>query len=423
MDKLKNKFYLVGIKGTGMSALALMLKDEGNEVLGSDTNEYFFTEKSLINNDIKILEFNKENIIGDSYYIIGNAYNDNNEEVLEIINNNYKYSYYYEFIGKINNKKIIACSGTHGKTTTTKLIVELMNKRCSYIVGDGSGKGYKENNLFVLEACEYKRHFLSYNPDLLIINNIELDHTDYYKNIKDMISAYQELANKSKMILINADDKNSKKIKHNNKITFGFNKNSDARIKILSKGKDAYYIALNYNEEIYLKIPFLGKHMIYNYVCAYLACLINDIIPLIKEEYELPRRRMETKLYNKSVLISDYAHHPTEIKALYDYVNNKYEDRKINVIFQPHTYERTIRLKKEFVKSLKLFDNVFVQEVYTSKRESKSINKQKIVDKIFSDFKKYNDDVFKTIGLNNDVWIFLGAGNASYIMEKLINEN
>ena len=423
MDKLKNKFYLVGIKGTGMSALALMLKDDGNIVLGSDTNEYFFTEKSLINNDIKILEFNKRNITGDSYYIVGNAYSDNNEEVLEIINNNYEYSYYHDFIGKINNKKIIACSGTHGKTTTTKLIVELMDKKCSYIVGDGSGKGYKENDLFVLEACEYKRHFLSYNPDLLIINNIELDHTDYYKDIKDMIRAYQELANKSKIVLINADDKNSKKIKHKNKITFGFNKNSDAKIKILSKGKDAYYIVLNYKEDIYLKIPFLGKHMIYNYVCAYLTCLVNGITPLIKEEYELPRRRMETKFYKKSILISDYAHHPTEIKALYDYIKDKYENRKINVIFQSHTYERTIKFKKEFKKVLKLYDNVYVQDVYSSKRESESYNKQKIVDKIFKNFKKYNDDVLSLIGYDNDVWIFLGAGNASYLMDKLINEN
>lgn len=423
MKKLTSKFYLVGIKGTGMSALAKLLHDEGCYVTGSDSNEQFFTEDSLICRGIEIKEFNKVNVTNEYYYIIGNSYDTENCEVSEIISNNYKYCYYHEFIGNMKNKQLIAVSGTHGKTTTTSFIVNLLNHKCSYIIGDGTGFGYKENNLLVLEACEYKEHFLKYNPNLLIINNIELDHTDYYKNEKSLIKSFQKLSNKSKQILVNGDDKNIKKIKHQNKITFGFNKNCDVKIKILVKNENGYYVSIKYKDEKFLKIPFTGKHMIYNFVAAYIACILVNKDPFLKEDYSLPKRRMETVSFKKSILIKDYAHHPTEIKALYDSIISKYNDKKINVIFQSHTYERTIKFKNKFKASLNLFDKVYLMDVFSSKREKESTILQKKVDKIYKKYNKFNEVILKEIGENEDIWVFLGAGTASNLIKKIENEN
>ena len=163
-----NKYYLVGIKGTGMSSLAKLLKEEGNEVVGSDVDEYYFTEDTLKEQEIEIKSFNRSNITKDYFYIIGNAFNKSNIEVDEIINQKNDYLYYHEFIGQKLNKKIIACSGTHGKTTTSFLLVDFLKKECNYIIGDGEGGSF-DTDLLVLEACEYKEHFLSYHPELLII--------------------------------------------------------------------------------------------------------------------------------------------------------------------------------------------------------------------------------------------------------------
>ena len=112
MNKLTSKFYLVGIKGTGMSSLALILKDMNNDVVGSDNSTYYFTEDNLINKNIKYYEFNKNNITGNHYYIIGNAYNYDNIEVKEIMDNKYEYMYYSDFIENFFDKKI-GISGTN----------------------------------------------------------------------------------------------------------------------------------------------------------------------------------------------------------------------------------------------------------------------------------------------------------------------
>lgn len=405
-----------------MSALAKLLKDKGFEVSGSDVIDYYFTEDDLIKNDIPILKFDEKNITGDSFYIIGNAYDENNVEVCKIINSKYMYLYYHDFIASMIGQKVIACSGTHGKTTTSHFITKLLDDKCSYIIGDGSGKGY-DNDLLVLEACEYKDHFLSYKPYIGIITNIEMDHTDYYKNKKQLISSFSKFAKNSKILLANGDDKLVKKIKHAHKITYGFNKGNDAIIKILSVTKKGYYIKLEYQKNYYLKVPYLGRHMIYNYVCAYLTMILLEKKPQSIVNMSLPKRRMTTYQFKNASLIDDYAHHPTEIKSLYEGLKLTYPDLKLKVVFQPHTYERTIKLKRSFVKELKKFDEVYLMEVFTSKRENVSLYKQKIVNKIFKKFKKIEKFKISNVGLEKEVWIFLGAGVATKYIDKIINEN
>lgn len=412
------KYYLVGIKGTGMASLAKMLKEGGNEVIGSDVSEYFFTVDSLIKSNIEILKFNKANIKEEYYYIISNAYNQNNEEVEEIIKRKLPYRYYHDFIGKNLNKNIIACSGTHGKTTTSYFLKEMLDKKCNYIIGDGEGGAY-DNDLLVLEACEYKQHFLSYYPQWLIINNIELDHTDCYKNKKQLISSFQKFANQADTILVNGDDKLARNINHNKKLTFGFNKNNDIVITILSRTASGYYIKITYNENIYLFVPYLGRHMVYNYVASYITLYILGYpIKELKGDL-LPKRRMSTIQYKNSICIDDYAHHPTEIKALLESIKLKYPNQRIKAIFQPHTYERTIHFKKAFKRVFRKFDEVYFLDVFTSKREQANYQLQKKVNCYFSQFKSINELEFSSIGKNKEVWVFLGAGTANKILNDL----
>ena len=203
-------YYLIGIKGTGMSALAGILKDLGYEVKGSDNENHYFTEKGLIEKGIEILSFDSNNIKEGMYIIKGGAIKDDNVEVLKAEELGLKIHSYEEMVAKLTSMfQTITVAGCHGKTTTTAMLAHVLDtlRGANCLIGDGTGHANKENKYFVLEACEYKRHFLEYHPYYAIITNIDYDHVDYYQNIDDVISAYTEYANNAeKMVIACGDD-------------------------------------------------------------------------------------------------------------------------------------------------------------------------------------------------------------------------
>ena len=224
-------YHFIGIKGSGMSALAQIMNSLGIDVQGSDVDKHFFTEEGLIKNGIKIYEFNKENIKKNLKIVQGNAFNENNnEEVKRAKELNLEIITYQEMVGKISKMfKTICIAGCHGKTTTTAMLSHVLNDitGCNYLIGDGTGYANKKNKYFALESCEYKRHFLSYFPSYSIITNIELDHVDYYKDLDDVIAAYQSFINKtSKTAILNGDDENVKKLKFDKIKLVCYNTNS-----------------------------------------------------------------------------------------------------------------------------------------------------------------------------------------------------
>lgn len=413
------KYFLIGIKGTGMSALATLLYELGHDVSGSDTAEVYFTEANLQDCEIKYYPFNQAKLSNEYIYIIGNAYDETNPEVAYIKQHQYCYYYYHEFIGKVLKKEIVAISGTHGKTTTTSFLVQMLNHDISYIIGDGSGGGTNNNNQLILEACEYKDHFLAYHPKILVINNIELDHPEYFRNLQQVITSFNKLAQQSELVIINGDDENACQIEHCNLVKVGQSNNCDAHFIIEEVTNDGYNVVLEYDNQNYnIHVPFHGTHMIYNVVLAYVTALLLGVTPCT-DNLELPIRRMNEVEYGQTILVDDYAHHPTEIKCLYQSMKLKYPDYPIKVIFQPHTYTRTLKLKKEFKKALALFDEVYLAEVFTSKREVYNRYNQLKINKIFKMFNKFNLDILKTISPEKqEVWIFLGAGTIdNYIRE------
>ncbi|MBE6130342.1 MAG: hypothetical protein E7183_01270 [Erysipelotrichaceae bacterium] len=416
------KYFLVGIKGTGMSGLAIFLKEAGHEVVGSDNSNYYFTVDELNNNDIEIKEYNKNNIKNDCIYIIGLSIKKDNVEFSEILNRDLEYYYYNDFIGEFIDKKMIAVSGTHGKTTTCHIIKELSN--ISYIIGCGNG-GCNESEYFVLEACEYKNHFHSYSPELLLILNMDIDHPDFFKNKKDVINSYQGMCDRSKVVLVNGDDKLSKYLVHSNIYTYGFSEGVDYQIKLIESSVNGYKFLLKGKGLCrFLKCNLVGIHNLYNYVGAYLACLLSYLKINQYVNITLPKRRMTSYKYGNSVLIDDYAHHPTEINALLESLKIKYDGYKINCIFQSHTYSRTIKYRNEFKKVLKKFDDVYLLDVFSSAREKEGVLMQKRVNRYFRKFKKYDSSILESIcESNKEVWVFLGAGTSNELLETFKKEH
>ncbi len=406
-----------------MSALACMLYDLGHEVIGSDVLKNFGFEEGLQKRNIKVLEFNDNNIKSEYVYIIGNAYKEDFIEVKEIKKHGYEYYYYHDFISKLDGFHI-AISGTHGKTTTTKMIADMLSEEpISYLIGTGEGNGKKDYKYLIYEACEYQDHFLAYHPDILVINNIELDHPDYFNSINDVYNSFKKLSKQSRKVIINVNEK-IKKDEHF--ICYG-NDNSEYIYKIIEENQNGYIIEINGEK---FTLPFFGKHMINNFLSAYVVLKIigyND--DYIKERIryiKLPKRRMEEEKIGKQIIIQDYAHHPTEIKSLYDSISQKYPNIPITVLFQPHTYSRTLALSSSFIASLSFFDEVYVLPTFTSSREVYNKTLQNQVDNIFKEYKgvKTIDEVlFKK---DKRIYVFLGAGEVfRYIknLKKYIHEN
>ena len=182
-------YHFIGIKGSGMASLATIVSDRGDEVSGSDIEKYIFTQKPLEERHIPITTFSEDHIHEGDIVIIGNAFDKSNPEVKKALYmDSVKTYWYHEFLGKLAKEYTsVSVAGTHGKTTTTGMLSHVMSLAAptGYLIGDGTGEMPKDCRYFVLESCEYQRHFLAYTPEYAIITNIELDHVDYYKDMDD----------------------------------------------------------------------------------------------------------------------------------------------------------------------------------------------------------------------------------------------
>ena len=281
------KYYMVGIKGAGMSALALILNDLGYEVSGyDDDTSHEFTEDKLTANNIKIYTGNESGIDSNSVVVRSSAIKDSHKEIQKAFELNLKVYEYNEMLGKLSTMfSSITVAGCHGKTTTTSMLAHVLNdiEGCNYLVGDGEGYVNKENKLFVFEACEYRRHFLEYSPYYAIITNIDLDHVDYYKDIDDVISAYQEYASKAdKMVIACGDDRYTHTLEINKPIFYyGLNDDNDIIAKDIEYTNDGvnFDVFVEGNYYGHFELPFFGKHMILNALAVIGVCHYERIDP------------------------------------------------------------------------------------------------------------------------------------------------
>ena len=431
-----SKYHFIGIKGSGMSSLAQIAYDMGHEVQGSDEETYFFTQEKLEQRNIPMYGYNVENIKEGFEVILGNAFDETHIEYRAAKELGLKIYTYSQFLGKLLDEiPSIAVTGAHGKTTTSTMVSNIFkhNFVTSYLIGDGTGHGEKNSDYIIAEACEYYRHFLAYHPNYAIVTNIDFDHPDYFNDEHDMFDAFQSFVNQVKdTVVICGDDHLASQLKPSTAkvVTYGFNEGNDYQIKNVKTTSENSEFDVYKNSELLgtFTMAVFGLHDISN---ATSAIALADICGLSTDEiqqslgsYHHAERRFTEHKVGTNIVVDDYAHHPSEIKATIDSARRKYSDKQIIAIFQPHTYTRTAKFLNEFAESLLTADKVFLCPIFASVRE-----KEKIVG--IEDLQKvtpgseiiYGEENFDKLNFDNSVILFMGAGNINKLCNKFVEQN
>lgn len=430
------RYHFTGIKGSGMSPLAQILFDSGEEVQGSDIETEFFTEKPLRERNITILPFDENNIDTNMTVIAGNAFPDTHPELIRARELGVQVIRYHEFLGQyIENRTSIAITGAHGKTSTTGLMSHVIGgyMPTSYLIGDGTGSGKSDAEYFVLEACEYRRHFLAYTPDYAVMTNIDFDHPDYFADVEDVFSAFQQLALQvKKAIIACGDDEQLQRIQANVPVVYyGFDAENDFSARNIVVTTEGTEFEVYVRNEFYgnFFIPLFGDHTVLNSL-AVISLSHYEGIPasIIQERFNsyggVKRRFTETKI-GKDILVDDYAHHPTEIAATLQSARQKYPDREVVAIFQPHTFTRTQAFLQQFADSLIPADKTYLCDIFGSAREQVgALSIQDLVN-LIEDSEVLTVETIEALTKHeNAVFLFMGAGDIQKYQrafEQLLN--
>ncbi|WP_138158979.1 UDP-N-acetylmuramate--L-alanine ligase [Peptoniphilus catoniae] len=445
--------HFIGIGGISMSGLATIMYREGYEVSGSDIN-IGKTTKSLEKLGIKIYhEHSPENIIGADLIVYTDAVNLENIELKTAIKNKVDVIDRASFLNSImsNYEVSIAVSGTHGKTTTTSMLSEIiinLDSNPTILLGGqlddiGGNIKFGDRKLFLTEACEYKANILKYFPTTAIVLNIDEDHLDYFDNIDHIIRTFQGYAknlNKEDKLILNIDDKNTsslENIDNTNVISIAINKHADYMAKNIRYSDEGYPVYDLYSRDEFIDVvnlKILGYHNIYNSLAAIAAAAENNISyeKILKgiESYKGVHRRLENKgLYKGARIIDDYAHHPTEIKASLSAIK-KSVDNKLYCIFQPHTFTRTKLLLDSFAKSFTDADKIIITDIYSAREKdygdihSKTLCESIVKNGQDSIYIEKFEDIVKYLSKTlepGDVLITMGAGDVYKIGDILLD--
>lgn len=473
-DKIE-KIHFIGIGGIGISAIAKFMLAQGKKITGSDLGESDITAK-LEKMGAKIfIGQKKENVPKDADLAIYTpAIACDNAEMIASKENKIPLISYPEALGLLLNDKFgIAVCGTHGKSTVTSMVGLVLaggGLDPSVVVGskvpefDGNlriGNLLNSEHYFIAEACEYKRDFLEYYPKIIVLNNIELDHTDYYKDIADSRRAFEEFIGHlpdNGVLILNGDDEEISNVKFQmsirqladqnpnfKMIKFGFGKNNDVRgydfktengktkFKVNYKGKD-----LN---EFTLKLP--GKFNVYNALAAITTGLHLEIdaekIKKSLADFGGIWRRFEIKgEYHGAAVISDYAHHPTAVKSTIEAAGEFYPGRRIVAVFQPHQHNRTKMLYADFLKSFNSADVLILAEIFDvagrEEKKDQNVSSQGLAEDIKKANGKLADNIFYAANLAEtrklidekiklgDILLIMGAGDVYKVADELVKK-
>lgn len=426
------KYYCIGIKGAGMSTLANILSDLGNEVSGyDDTVKYKFTEEGLKSRGIKIYH-EPHSIDSDTIVTYSKAFSDNHPEIKRVKELGLTIRDYNQVVGDVTSMfETIGVCGTHGKTTTSLLISDILNNTlgCNYFVGDGTGHASKSNKLFVIESDEFNKHFLAYHPTVAVITNIELDHTECYPGgIEEIKQAFREFGNKSELIVACGDDANIRDITFDKKVIYyGFNDNNDVvakNVKLTDKGA-LFDVYINGDLFDSYELPLFGKHMILNALSSIIIAnkynIDKDSIKKYIKEFKGAKRRFKEEDINGYIIIDDYAHHPTEIEVTIDAARQKYPNKEIVAIFLPNTYSRTEVLLNDFVKALSKADKSYIMDIYCDRElqsDYPNVNSDLLIEKIKNAEKISIDTVDKLLKHKGSVLCFMSCTNIYLILDE-----
>lgn len=439
------KIHFVGIGGSGMNGIAELLLNQGYTITGSDIRENPATLR-LKELGAKIyIGHHEENIKDVDVVVYSSAVKMDNPEIVKAKQLNIPIIPRGEMLAELMRFKYgIAVAGSHGKTTTTSMIgtiLGLSGLDPTVVIGGklsafGSNAKLGRGEFLVAESDESDGSFLKLTPTIVTINNIDLEHIGFYKDLDDIKDAFIRFANKVPFygaVALNIDDNNIKSIipKIEKKtIRFGISEDATIRAENIELVDGRYRFTVKGYSDIHLSVP--GKHNIYNALAATSVslelgvpfCVIKEAL----ENFKNASRRFEIKFNKDITIIDDYAHHPTEIKATLSAAREFYPNRRIIAVFQPHRYSRLNALFKDFVESFDKPDIVIITEVYSAGEPPiEGLNGEKLAQNI----RQRRDNVFfidnlediKTFILNTlkkgDVILTLGAGNITTISENL----
>lgn len=473
-NKLKS-IHFVGIKGVGMTPLAIIAKQAGIRVTGSDLSDRFITDVSLEKEGIEIFEgFSKAHINTNLSLVITTGAHQglDNVEVKEAKNLNIPVWTQGEAVGKFMDGGIfgrsfdgVSVSGSHGKTTTAAMVATILKENSldpSFLIGTGSIQSlgspghYGKGKFFIAEADEYATEpkydktpkFLWQKPKIGVITNIEFDHPDIYPSMSEIRKAFVDFANNIKkdgaLIACMDDFETSGLIKgyKNRVITFGFSKQADFNIERISIEEDRmFFWAASKGTmlgEFILNVT--GEHNALNALCSLCVCLeLGLSVEKIKKglaAFKGTKRRAEFigTLPSGATVYDDYAHHPTEIKKTLRAFRETYPNKKIVCIFQPHTYSRTKNLFEQFISSFSDADTVLLTDIYPSLREKadNTVSSKLIADnmsKLHKNVYYYPklEDVVKYLGQKEFgkefIILTMGAGDVYKVAESLVKKN
>ena len=421
--KAINSIYFIGIKGAAITALAEILTRKKIKITGSDVGDIFFTDALLEKIKAKVYQEFDEKHLEEKFDLIvhSTAYNkENNLEVARAIKKGLPILSYPEALGLLFNKAFgIAVCGTHGKTTTTAMLAEILKEAGedptalvgSKVTNWGSGSLSGEGRYFVIEADEYQNKLQFLNPKVVVVTNIDFDHPDFFKDEADYTKVFSDFFSRipsQGFLVYSAEDENSKKIAKElecEKISFGEKGKPEVKItERIIQGLEGQQIKLSVfgKEEYSFFLKMHGRHNANNASAAFATALKLGIKAEVAlkalEGFRGSERRFEKKGEIKGMLMyDDYAHHPQEIKATLKAAREQYPKKEIIVAFGPHTFSRTEKFLADFGKALGLASQVYVLEIYSSAREKKE------------DFKVCSSDLVRSINEQ--------GGRAQYVKE------
>ena len=440
LNKIK-KIHFIGIGGIGVSALAKIMKFKGLEVTGSDLKSSEIT-KSLENIGIKVFYTQTKNNI-DKYVdlVVKTSAVKENEETLKAKELNIPVLKRGEFLALIsNNYKLVAVAGSHGKTTTSALIVYVLKnlgENISFNVGGilsnyNTNSNLEEEGIFVTESDESDGSFLMLEPYIAVLNNLDPEHLDHYGSFENLKKAFKKFSDKSNMVVWNLDDKNFRSMNLEG-ITFGFDERADYRALNI-KENDIYsffdlYVKNKFVRKI--KVPLKGIYNIYNVlgVIAVFDMLGFDLKYIDFTGFKGVKRRSELVYKNDKKNIyfyDDYAHHPVEIEALFKNILRK---NNVVVLYQPHRYTRTRDNFKEITEVLKLPERLIILKEYAASEEvikgAGAMDIFKVLDKsnykflAFADNKSEAQRIITENFKENYILYSVGAGNLNEVLYSL----
>ncbi|MBO2526743.1 MAG: UDP-N-acetylmuramate--L-alanine ligase [Clostridiales bacterium] len=435
--------HLIGIGGVSMRPLGLVLRGMGMIVTGSDMNSSVSTDE-LISKGIEVhIGHNAENIEGADCIIRTAAAHNDNPEIAAARALGIPVFERAQAWGVIMReyKNAICISGTHGKTTTTSMITHIFMEAQrdptvmlgGYLPLLNAGHRVGSGDTIIMESCEYCDSFLNFYPTVAIVNNIEADHLDYFKDLEAVERSFRKFAGlvpRTGYVIANGDDRNTvDTLADLHYISFGLDQKNDIHPEKLSEDMRSFDVVCYGKHYCHVHLNVYGKHNVYNALAAAAAAYVmgveGEAVSLGLASFTGAGRRMEHKgTYHGAEVYDDYAHHPGELKSLIDAVRTM-GFKRIILAFQPHTYTRTKALFDDFVEQLRRVDVAVLAEIYAARESNKtgisSADLAALIDgATFFETLPEVSAYLKSIAQEGDIILTVGAGDIYKAGEMLL---